>query len=337
MRAWRVKAPSEIVCEEMASLPVGPGCVKVKIKYSTLSRTDRRIYSGKISNKDLPIIIGREAVGMVTEVGDEVKKFQRGDMVAIVPYIPCHNCSTCNDGEEYKCGQTLILGRTEDGTMRDFAVFSADDLYKIPENIKLADALMLDFIETSFDAISTLNLEKGQYLLITGATDMGLIIAQIALYYQITPIIIDDNEERLAVASKLGVTYAINKNTSDYEKKVFMITAGKLADAAIFLDDGVLSPDATLSLIKRLGKIAFTDNEMSFCDQKLDISPIMNKQLSLYGVTGGIRHISTAINMLATKRISLSVIDMREIEFDEVAAAIEVGSVNNKKIIVKMP
>lgn len=337
MRAWRVKAPSEIVCEDLPSLPVGAGCVKVKILYSTLSRTDRRIYSGKINAKELPLTIGRDAVGMVTEVGADVKKFQRGDMAAIVPYIPCHNCSTCLDGEEYKCGQTLILGRTEEGTMRDFAVFSASDLYKIPENVKNIDALMLDFVETSFDAVSTLNLEKGQFLLITGATDMGLIIAQIALYYQFNPIVIDTDDEKLAIAANLGVTYTINKNTSNYEKKVFMITAGKLADAAIYLDDGVLSPDNTASLLKRLGKLAFADNELSFCDQRLDTAVVINKQLSVYGITGGLRYISTAINMLANKRISLSAIKCEEIGFDEVASAIEVGSPDNKKLIVKMP
>ncbi len=337
MQAWRIKAPSQIVCEELPSLSVGSGCVKVKIRYSTLSRTDRLIYSGKISCKDTPLIIGREAVAMVTEVGENVKKLQRGDMVAIIPYVPCHNCSICNNGEEYKCNQTLVLGRTEDGTMRDFAVFAADDLYKIPESIKLTDALMLDVIETAFDAISTLNLEKGQFLLITGATDLGLLAAQIALYYQITPIITDDDESRLAIASKFGVTYSINTSASDCEKKVFMITAGKLADAALFLDDGVLSPDATASLIKRFGKIAFTDNEVSIYNQRMDISPIINKQLSVYGITGGSRHISTAINMLATKRISSSAIDFKEIEFNEVAAEIETGVVSGKKTIVKMP
>lgn len=321
----------------MQSLPIGPGCVKVKILYATLSRTDRRIYNGKITGKGLPITIGRDAVGMVTEVGDDVKKFARGDMVAIMPYIPCHNCSTCCDGEEYKCSQTLVLGTTEEGTMRDFAVFSASDLYKIPENVKNIDALLLDFVETAFDAVSTLELEKGQSLLITGATDMGLIIAQIALYYQFTPILIDVDDEKLELASKLGVIYTINKNVGNYEKKVFMDTAGKLADAAIYLEDGVLSPDNTAMLLKKHGKIAFTDNEFSFCESPLDTAIIINKQLSVYGVTGGIRYISTALNMLANKRVSLNVIKCEEIPFDEVASAIEVGNSDNKKIIVKMP
>lgn len=45
-----------------------------------------------------------EIVGIVTEVGAEVKKFKPGDRAAVGTYVSsCHNCEMCKEGEDIFC------------------------------------------------------------------------------------------------------------------------------------------------------------------------------------------------------------------------------------------
>ena len=52
-----------------------------------------------------PMVLGHEAAGVVTEVGDGVTNVKEGDRVAIEPGVPCRACSYCKTGVYNLCPQ----------------------------------------------------------------------------------------------------------------------------------------------------------------------------------------------------------------------------------------
>jgi len=305
MKVWRIHAPNDVREEEM-TIPVGESCIKIKVLYTALSLPDNLLLSGKLA-VDYPIIPCRTCVGMVSEVGASVKSLVRGDIVAVKPFSACGSCPSCKQNLTHECQNKLIYGRNEDGFLRDFAVIPATDAIKLPESLGATkDAVFLEHIDMCISAISKLDLDKGQHLVIMGATSMGIILAQIAMYYQVIPIIVDVRQDFLDKAKDLDVYYTINSMQTDASKKIFALTGGRMADAVAFMTAATLPVSQAFDFVKKGGKAALLGWENTSNDLSYSYSQIIDKQLEVYGVSGSNNNYFSAINMLANKAVRVS-------------------------------
>src|SRR5690606_8899383 len=94
------------------------------------------------------------------------------------------------------------------------------------------------FIEHTSIAVKTFNELKtaeGEHIVIIGASVMGIILAQLALYYQAVPIVLDPSQERLDIAANLGIYYAINTNATDPDERIKQITGGRYCESSVYL------------------------------------------------------------------------------------------------------
>ncbi len=323
MKAWRVYGANDIRCDELASQTVGPGCVKLKITYSAISLTDRLIFEGALSTDKAPIIIGRQGVGMVTETGAGVTGLQRGDHVAVDTYVPCGTCGNCKAGKTGECEKLLTYGVSEDGFLRDFFVVSENDVYKLPERIKDNEAIFIEHTAMALNAFNRLNVEKGEHIVIVGANIIALILTQIAIYHQAVPIVVDTRQDRLDAAAALGAYYTINSVDTDVQKKIFSLTGGRMAETAVYLANTKMPLNKTLSLVSRGGKAAFAGWGNFEDDMNIPLAPLINKQVSVFGVNNGSKFMASAINMLANKSVKVAQLISKEIAFDEVEGALK--------------
>ncbi len=70
----------------------------LRVTRTTICGSDLGIVQGKIFvEKDT--IIGHEAVGVVEEIGPDVKKFRPGDRVVASYSIQCGECENCRNGQ----------------------------------------------------------------------------------------------------------------------------------------------------------------------------------------------------------------------------------------------
>lgn len=316
MKAWRLKEPGLVVLDEMESQPVGDNCVKVKIMYCPLSASDRLLVSGAIMT-EYPFILGRGASGMVVEAGADVKNLARGDMVAIKPHCACGVCIKCADGKFSECENPFTFGVTEDGLLRDFAVVSARDVAKLPERVGAREAVFIDLIDIAIETINRLKLDKGQYLVITGATELGIIMAQVAIYYQIIPILADINPAFLEIASGLGVYYTINSADIDAKKRIFALTGGRMADAAAYITAADYPINVVFDYVKRGAGIAVCGFERTRAETSVNFASVLNKRLKIMGVAEGNNNFGSAINMLAGHSVDVAPLIGSEINFDQ--------------------
>lgn len=303
MKAWKALGPGSVVLEQYEPEKVGKNEVKIKMLASSISDTDILTYSGKKGMKPFPIILGRQGVGMVSEVGENVGNFKRGDRVYIRPQVYCGECSECLKGNEEKCKHAKVYGESTDGVLRDFIVAQKNNLYKIPSYIDTQDASMLELIALAKSAVSGLNPEIGNYVVISGASCLGLLVAQMVMSVRAIPIVLDFDEHRLRIAEKVGVYYALNISSEDIMRRIFSITSGKMADAAVQTPPGVVSFKHLLDYIAEGGRVVYTAIENTGGDLSVDVGAVLDKNVTLSTVSSHRLSIPAAVNALAGDKI----------------------------------
>jgi threonine dehydrogenase-like Zn-dependent dehydrogenase len=257
---------------------------------------------------------------MVVEAGEDVKGLVRGDMVAVKPVSACGVCGKCQDGKQYDCENGLTFGVGEDGMLRDFAVVQASDAVKLPERVSVREATFIDLIDIAIETVSRLNMDKGQYLVISGATELGIILAQVAIYYQIIPILIDIDPVFLQIAAGLGIYYTVNSTKEDTKKRVFSLTGGRMADGAAYITAGEQPLSLLFDCVRRGGCIALCGYEKSKTEMIVNLAAALNKRFTVIGITEGNNNIKSAVNMLANRTVTVEPLIGAEIDFDQVGA-----------------
>lgn len=190
--------------------------------------------------------MGHEFTGEVVEIGEGVKKFQKGDKIVTPFTISCGECFYCKKGFSSRCEKCLLYGTAGlDGGQAEYARIPLADstIVKAPEGIdekKLV--LMADIFPTGYFA--AYNAFKGfehadiwdQTVVLIGCGPVAMCALVNALEYNPKHLIaVDSIPARLEQAKKLGATEAFNykENMEGLKARVKELTNGRGADAVI--------------------------------------------------------------------------------------------------------
>lgn len=211
----------------------------VKILKTTICGTDLHIMKGDVPAVTDGRIIGHEGVGIVEEVGSSVSNFKKGDHVIISCITSCGKCDYCKKGMYSHCEDGgWILGNLIDGTQAEYVrIPHADNsLYHIPAGSDEEALVMLsDILPTGFEC-GVLNgqVKPGDTIAIVGAGPVGMAALLTSQFYTPAEIImIDMDDNRLAVAKKFGATQTINSSDGKAVDKIMKLTNNKGVDVAI--------------------------------------------------------------------------------------------------------
>lgn len=338
MKAYRIHAPHTIQLDEMDALPVGEKCVKLKNLMCGITSLDVGVYEGRIK-AECPIIPVHQCVGFVSEVGESVTALQRGKRVVTYPQASCHGCKACKESRYFDCEKPVVFGVGEDGFLSDFSVVSEDDVYIIPDRIKDEEAVFIENVARSLNALSHMNVDKGDQIVIMGATVDGIIMAQAAMYYQAVPIVVDMRDDMLALAQKAGVYFIVNAVNEDVCKKILSLTGGRMADACAYFVNSGLPLQSACDYTKSRGKIAVIGNAGE-ANLTCNVSDLLRKNLDLFTVVDCGKNFSSAINLLANRTVSVEALCEKTVSFADVPEMFEAMSENEEsaplKTIVKM-
>lgn len=211
----------------------------VKILKTTICGTDLHIMKGDVPEVTDGRIIGHEGVGIVEETGSSVSNFKKGEHVIISCITSCGKCEFCKKGMYSHCEDGgWILGNLIDGCQAEYVriPYADNSLYHIPAGADEEALVMLsDILPTGFEC-GVLNgqVKPGDTLAIIGAGPIGMAALLTAQFY--TPaeiIVIDTDENRLAVAKTFGATHIINNTDGKAEAEVMKLTNNKGVDVAI--------------------------------------------------------------------------------------------------------
>ena len=211
----------------------------VRITRTTICGTDLHILKGDVPTCQPGTILGHEGVGVVDAIGTGVTTFKPGDRVLISCISACGRCPPCRKGMTSHCTTGgWILGHKIDGTQAEFVRIPHADtsLHPIPAGADEEALVMLsDILPTGFEC-GVLNgkVQPGSSVAIVGSGPIGLaalLTAQLYSPAQIIMVDVDDN--RLAVAKRIGATATVNSKGGDAAQQVMALTGGRGVDTTI--------------------------------------------------------------------------------------------------------
>lgn len=293
---------------EMVDIPTaGEGEMIIKVEGCGICAGDLKAFKGgsvfwgdgtKPPYLEAPAIGGHEFVGHIVEIGPGVEKketygiadkdFKVGDRVAVEQIAPCGNCKFCKSGQYHLCVPHNVYGFKNylNGGFAEYAKLTKESLvYKIPENMPLEKALLIEPYACSMHAIERAKIEKDDVVVISGAGCLGLGMITAAKKKQPKCLIaLDLNEERLKTAMKFGCDMAINPSKGNLEEIIREVTDGYGCDVYIEATGHPSSVKQGLEMIRKAGR--FIEFSLFLEPVTCDWSVIGDgKELDMYGVS----------------------------------------------------
>lgn len=183
------------------------GEVRIRLHYVSICGSDVHLYTGDWQMRTpFPVRAGHEGLGVVDAVGDGVTRLQVGQRVVIEPNIPCGNCRTCWRGKGNICPNKRITGVFEAGCFAEYAVYPAEFVWAIPDNIGDEDAVLIEPTAVSLHALQTATLRPGDTIGVIGLGAIGLLLTHIALAVGYNVVVKDRVLEKMALAESWGAT-----------------------------------------------------------------------------------------------------------------------------------
>ena len=185
---------------------VTDGHVVIKVGASSFNYHDAFTVKGMPGIKvPLPVVIGLDFAGEVSEIGANVEGWKVGDRVLVNPLNKTKG----------------LMGEMLDGGMAEYCLVSADQLIKMPDNVSFADAASLPVAYgTAHRMLITHNtIKKGDRVLILGASG-GVGTGCVILAKQLGAEVIAcaSSEDKLTKLKEIGADEVINYKEVDFSK-----------------------------------------------------------------------------------------------------------------------
>src|SRR5581483_6214280 len=150
----------------------------VRLTASAICGTDLHMIRGTLPGMNPGTILGHEGVGIVEEVGKNVRNLTVGERVVIPSTIACGNCSYCRAGYYAQCDNANPMGKLAgtaffggpiesgafDGLQAEYArvPFANVGLVKLPDQVSDDQAiLMSDIFPTGYFGADLAEIEPG--------------------------------------------------------------------------------------------------------------------------------------------------------------------------------
>ena len=327
-----------LVNEQSSVNIVSPTQVKVKVSHLLLTDYDTQLFKGA-EESVYPKTIGRAAVGIVTEVGENCYGIEKNQRVYFEPTRPCGQCLECLSGKPKNCTSVITAGKEFDGFLRDFVVCEYGDVAPLPASVNDIEALCIEAVGIAENIYDKLNLSAGQRVAVVGADIIGNIVAQVLQYHKIIPIVIDDNQTNLDRIKKCGIYYAFIAD-DDLKKNILNATSGHLCDAAVYSAASCLPLSLSTRLVGHDKTVVISS--MAAINAPMDVHDVLAKNLTVFGVSNAYDYTDAVINMLIHDAVNVDMFEKEILsEYDPVAILKErcanpTSSRKGKMTILKM-
>ncbi len=297
MRAWQLTAANEpLRCIEREDPRPGPGQVVVDVRAAGICHSDVGFIDGTLTwmLANLPLVLGHEVAGVVSEVGPDVAGFELGDRIAAFGY-PQHS-----------------PGYSVDGGFADKYLAEAEGLMKLPDAVDFVQAATAtDAGQTAHGAVMGAGkVRADERVGIIGLGGLGLTGARIAVLAGAQVYAADPKHDTWGLAKELGV------------REIFE-DASELAglDLAVIVDFagfGTTTANA-IAAVRPAGRVIQVG--LGSSEATIPTSQLVLKAVTLRGARGGRpRDFEAVIDLIAKGDLS---IHATTTTFEEIPQAIE--------------
>lgn len=227
MKAAVLHAKSDLRYEEYKAPVTGSGEILVKVKATGICGSDiPRVNEGKAHY--FPIVLGHEFAGEIVEIGEGMTSLKTGDRVAGAPLLPCLRCDDCQRGNYALCKFYSFIGSREQGSFAEYVKMPERNAVKFENNVSYEQGAFFEPSTVALHGLRCVDYRGGEDVAILGGGTIGLFTAQWARIFGAKRVFVFDiDNDRLALAKKLGADVTINTLDKDFKEKTMKMTGNK--------------------------------------------------------------------------------------------------------------
>ncbi|MGB6180771.1 MAG: alcohol dehydrogenase catalytic domain-containing protein, partial [Rhodococcus sp. (in: high G+C Gram-positive bacteria)] len=184
MRAAVYHGPNKVEITDVPEPHPGAGQVKIHVGFNGICGTDlHEYYAGPIfiptephalTGQQMPLVLGHEFSGTITELGAGVTGWAIGDRVAIEPIYRCGQCGPCRAGNYNICQTIGFHGLMSDGGMAEYTVVPTDMLHALPDSVSLELGALVEPMSVAYHAATLGDVQAGDTAVVFGAGPIGI-------------------------------------------------------------------------------------------------------------------------------------------------------------------
>jgi threonine dehydrogenase-like Zn-dependent dehydrogenase len=202
MRALVYTAPEKVELLDEPRPQTTEGEVEIAVQMAGICGSDISGFLGHSALRRPPLILGHELVGWLPD----------GRRVVANPLISCGSCTACLSGAQNLCVSWRLLGLGQTpGSFAEFVALPVSQIHEIPDSLPSACAVMAEPLANLVHLYRITCPQSLFRLAIVGAGTMGalaLVVGKLSGARDV--LLVDVNDERLAIARRLGASAAIN-------------------------------------------------------------------------------------------------------------------------------
>ncbi|HEX5996525.1 MAG TPA: NAD(P)-dependent alcohol dehydrogenase [Jiangellales bacterium] len=239
MRAFVMHEIGRVGFKEKPIPRPGPNDAIVRTTKALICTSDSHTVAGGVGPRE-DLTLGHEAVGVVHEVGSEVREFQPGERVLVGAITPDWGQPAIQAGHASQSGAPLggwKFSNTKDGVFAEyFHVNQADaNLAKIPDSVNdESAAYCADMLSTGFMGAEHGDIPIGGTVVVLALGPVGL-MATVGAKLRGAGLII--GVESVPNRQKLGLEYGVDEivdfTSEDVVARILDLTLGEGVDTAI--------------------------------------------------------------------------------------------------------
>lgn len=323
---WAARDPSGLLSPfNFSRRATGDDDVSFKVLYCGICHTDLHSIKNEWGGAMYPMVPGHEIVGVVTEVGCNVKKFKVGDKVGVGCIVGgCHSCDNCTKDLENYCHKSILTynstyydGTRTYGGYSDSMVATERYVVRIPDNLPLdASAPLLCAGITVYSPLKYYGLrEPGMHLGVVGLGGLGHVAVKFAKAFglKVTVISTSPNKEKEAIEHLGADSFLVSRNPDQMQ-------------AAMGTMDGIIDTVSAvhpllplIGLLKSHGKLVMVGAPEKPLELPVS-SLLMGRKIVAGSCIGGMKETQEMIDFAAKHNITA---DIEVIPMDYVNTAIE--------------
>lgn len=154
MKALLLTEYKHLEVTDFAEPDVSPNDVLVQVRACGICGSDIHGYDGSSGRRIPPLVMGHEAAGVVTAVGENVTGFEPGDHVTFDSTVSCGECFFCRRGDINLCDNRMVLGVScgeyrRHGAFAEYVSVPQHICYRLPESLPFEHAAMIEAVSVA--------------------------------------------------------------------------------------------------------------------------------------------------------------------------------------------
>jgi threonine dehydrogenase-like Zn-dependent dehydrogenase len=304
---------------------------------------------GRFPAANLPAVFGHENASTVVDA-DPSTGFKRGDRVAVEAIHSCVNfgktCPRCMSGQFHMCDEGMThIGlpyvRMLPGGYGEYSAVHKDKLIKLPDNVTMDEAALLDILVVNVHAARLGNPQIGETCAVYGCGVVGLSLVQVLHEKGIGNLIaICKYPYQAELAKQCGASEVVLYNKDTLAGDITKLSGGDGVDQVYECIGGKSNAiDDAIHFTTRQGKIIM----MGIFDgnPSVDLNTMFMKEISLissnsYGRSGYRDEFAIAVEMLKHKQVNHDILISHRFKPEQYVEAIEAARGKDKSRAVKV-